>query len=424
LHVAHERPPARKIVEIGLGDIREFTSRIRVFRPDVVEQLMESMRVRGLLQPIVVRPRKDAGYFLVAGAHRLEAARKLTWEGIQATVLEGLDADHAQLAEIDENLVRADLSPAENALHTAKRKEIYERIHPETKAGVAGGRPKKTSLKLREVSEGFVKSTSKASGKSRASVARDATRGKNVKVLTQVIGTSLDKGEELDALAKLPESKQQALAARAQAGEKVSAKTEVKKERRQEREAELGAKQTALPTKKRGVIYADPEYRFEPWSRETGMDRAADNHYSTSALEVIKSRNVASIAAGDCVLFLWATVPFEKAAHEVMEAWGFKYKSQVVWDKGDGDGDDVGTGYWFRNQHEVLLVGTRGKIPAPAPGTQWKSIVRAPCGKHSEKPKVFYELIEAYFPNLPKIELNCRGPARPGWAAWGNEATP
>jgi hypothetical protein len=84
----------------------------------------------------------------------------------------------------------------------------------------------------------FVAKTAKATGQSRQTVQRDATRGKNVKVLTQVIGTSLDKGEELDALAKLSEASQQALAARAQTGEKVSAKTQVKKERRQEREAE------------------------------------------------------------------------------------------------------------------------------------------------------------------------------------------
>jgi hypothetical protein len=143
-----------------------------------------------------------------------------------ATVLEGLDADHALLAEIDENLVRADLSPAESALHTAKRKEIYERIHPETKAGVAGGRPKKTSDKMSQVSPpGFTKATAKATGKTTKTVERAASRGKHISVLSQVIGTSLDKGEELDALAKLPKASQQALADRAQAGEKVSAKT-------------------------------------------------------------------------------------------------------------------------------------------------------------------------------------------------------
>jgi N6-adenosine-specific RNA methylase IME4 len=78
-------------------------------------------------------------------------------------------------------------------------------------------------------------------------------------------------------------------------------------------------------------------------------------------------------------------------------------------------------GYWFRSNHELLLVGTRGNIPAPAPGMQWRSVIDAPVGAHSAKPEVVLEMIEEYFPTLPKIELNRRGPARPGWDAWGNE---
>jgi hypothetical protein len=80
-----------------------------------------------------------------------------------------------------------------------------------------------------------------------------------------------------------------------------------KKERRAKRERDLGEKQSALPQQKFGVILADPEWSFEPWSRTTGMDRAADNHYPTSCTEVIAARDVPSIAADDCVLFLWAT---------------------------------------------------------------------------------------------------------------------
>jgi N6-adenosine-specific RNA methylase IME4 len=190
-----------------------------------------------------------------------------------------------------------------------------------------------------------------------------------------------------------------------------------KKERRAHRERDLGAKQVALPTRKYGVIVADPEWRFEPWSRETGMDRAADNHYPTSSTEVIAARDVPSIAAEDCVLFLWGTVPMARHAFTVMEAWGFEYRSQVIWLK-----PVAGTGYWFRNMHEILLVGTRGKPPAPAPGTQPESVIMASSDRHSAKPEYFLDLIERYFPTLPKIELNRRGPARPGWDAWGNEA--
>ena len=188
-----------------------------------------------------------------------------------------------------------------------------------------------------------------------------------------------------------------------------------KKAARAEREAELGRKQVALPEARFGVIYADPEWQFGTWS-ENGMDRSADNHYPTSGLDVIKDRDVGSLAADDCVLFLWATVPMLPQALEVMAAWGFAYKSHMIWAK-----DRIGTGYWFRNQHELLLVGTRGKVPAPAMGEQFPSVIEAPVGAHSAKPEKFYEVIEAYFPTLPKIELNARQ-AREGWVRWGYEA--
>ncbi len=196
-----------------------------------------------------------------------------------------------------------------------------------------------------------------------------------------------------------------------------AARTAAKKAQRSRREAELGARQRALPDKRYGVILADPPWRFEPWSRETGMDRSADNHYPTSPLGAIIALGVASIAAPDSVLFLWATVPMLPQALRVLVAWGFSYKSSFVWVK-----DRAGTGYWSRNRHEILLIGARGDVPAPAMGTQWPSVIEAPVARHSEKPAAVYELIESYFPTLPKIELHARGRFRVGWDVWGNEA--
>lgn len=192
----------------------------------------------------------------------------------------------------------------------------------------------------------------------------------------------------------------------------------VKSARRAERERALASKQRALPGKKYGVIVADPEWRFEPWSRATGMDRAADNHYPTSSAAVIEARDVAAIAAADCLLFLWATVPMLEVALAVLNGWGFSYKSHLIWNK-----QKIGLGFWFRNMHELLLVGLRGKVPAPAPGDQATSILTVERTRHSAKPDVFLELIEEWYPNLPKIELNRRGAPRPGWDAWGYEAT-
>jgi N6-adenosine-specific RNA methylase IME4 len=198
--------------------------------------------------------------------------------------------------------------------------------------------------------------------------------------------------------------------------------TAVKATRRAARESHLGEMQAAtnlkLPDKRYGVILADPEWRFEPWSRSTGLDRAADNHYPTSVTEVIAARPVQDIAAKDCALFLWATVPMLPHALAVMEAWGFEYRTNWAWGK-----DRIGTGYWNRNRHEHFLLGIRGNVPAPAPGDQWDSLLEAPIGQHSEKPDRFYDLIEDYFPNLPRIELNARR-SRQNWDAWGLDAAP
>jgi N6-adenosine-specific RNA methylase IME4 len=189
-----------------------------------------------------------------------------------------------------------------------------------------------------------------------------------------------------------------------------------KKKRRAKREAELASKIVALPDKRYGIILADPEWQFEPWSRKTGMDRAAANHYPTSCTEVIAARDVPSIAAKDCALFLCATAPMLPHALLVMAAWGFDYVTNVSLHK-----DRVITGYWFRNKHEHLLLGTRGKVPCPAAGEQWESVIEMMVGRHSAKPDAIYQMIEDYFPNIPKIELNARK-ARKGWDCWGAEA--
>jgi N6-adenosine-specific RNA methylase IME4 len=231
---------------------------------------------------------------------------------------------------------------------------------------------------------------------------------------------AVDRGNLAVSLAaqavKLPVTQQREIAEKAQAGEANVVRNVVKRAARTAREAELGKKLVALPNKRYGVILADPEWQFEPWSRETGMDRAADNHYPTSVLDVIAARDAPSIAADDCVLFLWATVPMLPQALLVIARWGFAYRSHFVWKK-----DRLGTGYWNRNLHELLLVGVRGEIPAPAMGEQWQSLIDAPVGEHSAKPAKFLELIEAYFPTLPKIELNRRGPPRAGWDAWAHQ---
>jgi uncharacterized ParB-like nuclease family protein len=215
----------RETKAIVLNSIMVPTKRLRALREETVKALIQSMVHRGQLQSIVVRPRKDGGYWLVAGLHRLEAAKKLKWNAINCAICDDMEAGEAELAEIDENLIRADLSPAERALHIAKRKELYEIAHPEAKATKAGGpgRAKYRRQNGDDIAERFTKDTAKKTRTPERTIQRDSTRANKVPVLLDIVGTRLDKGAEIDALAQLPVGKQRSLAEAAKRGEQVSA---------------------------------------------------------------------------------------------------------------------------------------------------------------------------------------------------------
>lgn len=163
------------------------------------------------------------------------------------------------------------------------------------------------------------------------------------------------------------------------------------------------------------VVYADPPWRYEnpPMG---ASNRSIENHYPTMSLEEICAMPVADIVTDDAILYMWATAPKLAECLQVIAAWGFDYRTNFVWVK-----DKIGMGYHARSQHEILLVAKRGNIPPPAVADRVSSVVMAERGEHSAKPAVFYELIESFYPTLPKIELFCRSP-RDGWVVWGNQS--
>lgn len=185
---------------------------------------------------------------------------------------------------------------------------------------------------------------------------------------------------------------------------------EEKRARRIEKLTRLAAR--ALPSGHYTVLLADPPWHFETWS-EAGLDRHPSNHYPTMATEEICALEVP--AARDAVLFLWATFPMLASAWAVMQAWGFDYRSGLAWDK-----QADGTGYWTRSRVELLLIGCRGGMPAPAFGDAFPGLVSARRTRHSEKPAAVADLITERYPSVPKLELFARQ-ARPGWTVWGNE---
>jgi N6-adenosine-specific RNA methylase IME4/predicted transcriptional regulator len=186
--------------------------------------------------------------------------------------------------------------------------------------------------------------------------------------------------------------------------------------------------------KKFGVIYADPPWVYKVYSGK-GKKRSADRHYKenedtgerTLSIEDLKALPILDLAADDCALFLWAVMPELPGALEVMNAWGFAYKTTAfVWVKTsesasgialNGDGLHWGMGYWTRANAEVCLFGTRGAPKRNAKNIH--QILISPVGEHSRKPEQTNARIERLVDG-PYLEMFGRRPM-PRWTVWGND---
>lgn len=165
--------------------------------------------------------------------------------------------------------------------------------------------------------------------------------------------------------------------------------------------------------KKYQIIYADPPWRYE-YPPMGATNRSIENHYQTMSIDEIKALPIPRTET-DCVCFMWATAPKLKECIDALESWGFQYRTCLSWDK-----EKMGMGYWFRNQHELLLVGLRGKFSPPVPSKRIRSVYREVRGKHSKKPDFIRNWIMECFPDIPKVELFARQKTE-GWDVWGNE---
>lgn len=158
------------------------------------------------------------------------------------------------------------------------------------------------------------------------------------------------------------------------------------------------------------VIYADPPWQY---SFSRSQSRRVENQYPTMSTQEICEYPIKP--NDNAVLYLWATAPKLLNALAVMAAWGFMYKTQMVWDK-----QIIGPGYWFRGQHEILLVGTRGKFSPPLTHMRKSSVWNEQRGKHSTKPSGIRLWIKTWFSGVKRVELFARERIE-GWDAEGLE---
>lgn len=175
--------------------------------------------------------------------------------------------------------------------------------------------------------------------------------------------------------------------------------------------------------KKYATVLADPPWQFQNRTGKVAPEHKRLQRYGTMTLEEIKALPVANATAETCHLYLWVPNALLPEGLAVMEAWGFQYKTNLIWHKirKDGGSDGRGVGFYFRNVTEILLFGVKGKNARTLqPGRTQVNMIQTRKREHSRKPDEQYDLIQACSKG-PYLEMFARG-ERKGWDVWGNQA--
>lgn len=173
--------------------------------------------------------------------------------------------------------------------------------------------------------------------------------------------------------------------------------------------------------KKFKTLYVDPPWRFKNSTGKVAPEHKRTFRYETMHLDDICQLPVASHAEDNSHLYMWTPNALLPDALKVMDAWGFRYVTNLIWLKirKDGQPDGRGVGFYFRNTTEILLFGVRGKMRTLSPGRSQVNSILSRKREHSRKPDEFYSLIESCSPG-PYLELFART-SRKGWKSWGNQ---
>lgn len=170
------------------------------------------------------------------------------------------------------------------------------------------------------------------------------------------------------------------------------------------------------------TVLADPPWRFTNRTGKVAPEHRRLDRYSTLSLDEIKSLPINDVTADNAHLYLWVPNALLPDGLAVLEAWGFRYVSNIIWAKRrkDGGPDGRGVGFYFRNVTEIILFGVKGRMRTLPPARSQVNMIETRKREHSRKPDEQYDLIESCSPG-PYLELFARH-QRPGWVAWGDES--
>ena len=378
-----------------------------------VRSLAESFESIGQLQPITVEQCEYGNYRMIAGLHRLEAAKLLGWKAIDATVFSG-DIIEAELAEIDENLMRNDLTVLEQGEHLQRRNEILEAMGVRAKASPGVNQytevgetvsPTRTTFDIaKEVG------LSERSAQQRMQVARNIVPEVKDAIRDTEIANSTT---QLLALARLAPEKQ-AEVTKFLSGE-MTIERAVREIRRKAAIDNLNSLDTIEVKKLDGVydvIVIDPPWEMKKIERDVAPNQV-EFDYPTMSLDEIKALEVP--CADDCHVWLWTTQKYLPEAFDVLKSWGLKYVCTFVWHK-PGGFQPFGLPQY---NCEFALYARRG-TPEFIAFDDFKLCFDAPRGHHSEKPEPFYELVRRVTAGR-RLDMFSRR-AINGFETWGKEA--
>jgi N6-adenosine-specific RNA methylase IME4 len=353
-----------------------------------------------LHEPIVLFEDK-----ILDGRHRHRACIEA---GIEPR-FENYEGDDPLSYVVSLNLKRRHLSESQRAMVAAKLATLG---HGQRQTGKFAGLPTQAeAAALLNVSERTVRHAAGVRDHGAPELQRAVEQG-DVKVSVAADIATLSKEEQRALLANF--DSREILDA---ANEIRARKGEMRRAERIARMIQISKGNADLPTDRTyPIILADPPWQYERPAYGIHA-RSADELYPPMGLDEICALPVGDLGSPDALLFLWVPAPILEQAFQVIRAWGFSYRTGMVWDKQSSI-----PGRYIRQQHEHLLIARRGEFPTPPEKDRPRSIISSPRRGHSQKPDEAYELIERMYPDLPKIELFARGEARPGWTVWGNEA--
>ena len=372
-----------------------------------VRSLAESFESIGQLQPITVEQCEYGNYRMIAGLHRLEAAKLLGWESIEAQEFEG-DAVAAELAEIDENLMRNDLTFLEQGEHLARRQELVgfkQGDNRFTIGRLATVAPLKTTLEIAKDA-----GISERSAQQRMQVARNIVPEVKDAIRDTEIANSTT---QLLELARLSPEKQIEVSNFLD-GE-MTIERAVREMRRKAAIDNLNNLDSIEVKKLDGVydvIVIDPPWEMKKIERDVAPNQV-EFDYPTMSLDEIKALEVP--CADDCHVWLWTTQKYLPEAFDVLKSWGLKYVCTFVWHK-PGGFQPFGLPQY---NCEFALYARRG-TPEFIAFDDFKLCFDAPRGHHSEKPEPFYELVRRVTAGR-RLDMFSRR-AINGFETWGKEA--